>query len=729
MNNDGALMNMFIPSDVSSPFGKPRAKRDRPPSSYFESPDHFAVESPSKSPVCSPLLNRKPFKNFLDMKNKLSKTVAKSTAFFAGHASLEDAAADSDKTIEDPTDIDDDDKENYFSTSNILTAKLASTTNMSPTQNRSAIPNSAANRAIRRIHSMYQTTKERESLNMQDNSHLKNTSIPTFSLDNDLLPRIDEISMDRILLGHHNHEFDEFIIIDCRFNYEYDGGHIAGALNVSTKEDLERNFITNYSKSNKKQLLIFHCEFSLFRGPTMASHLRKCDRSVNRDAYPYLSYPDIVVLEGGYKNFFTKFKSKCSPQGYVEMKDINYEKNCDFQLNKARKDSKLTRAKSHNQFFSDHKQPFIHNRSQSYTTITNEKVLKRQKSNSKFNANNLRMETRLARASTFSNDQSIFTSSSPSTVTSPIFGQFQHNLNCFVDQDFQPPSASFKGSHRKSVSTTIFSSSSTSINSSASSICSDSGFSSTESLAYTSPMGEYSEFFDSKPNLMKHNNESISLLTSNDTPNNESTSVNSTNTTMHTKPTASVLKPVSRKPSGPIPSLPVRSMSNSGTSSNATTLGSNMTIGNTGNANTQAFKFPPKGSRHSLNKVNTSTIKILTPALHSSPIISSPLSTATPVSTVNSALSNNVSSIIDPINDAPVDFTVPFSTKRSYNHSRKPSGSLLSSAGGGLYSFISLDIDEAGEEDDEYCAREEDEDNERRIVSNAFLRNGTTFTG
>ena len=39
----------------------------------------------------------------------------------------------------------------------------------------------------------------------------------------------------------------------------------------------------------------------MFRGPMMAKHLRKCDRMCNYDNYPLLTYPDIAILEGGYK--------------------------------------------------------------------------------------------------------------------------------------------------------------------------------------------------------------------------------------------------------------------------------------------------------------------------------------------------------------------------------------------------------------------------------------------
>jgi rhodanese-related sulfurtransferase len=32
------------------------------------------------------------------------------------------------------------------------------------------------------------------------------------------------------------------MVIDCRFDYEYKGGHIKGAVNIRSPEELERTF-------------------------------------------------------------------------------------------------------------------------------------------------------------------------------------------------------------------------------------------------------------------------------------------------------------------------------------------------------------------------------------------------------------------------------------------------------------------------------------------------------
>lgn len=39
-----------------------------------------------------------------------------------------------------------------------------------------------------------------------------------------------------------------------------------------------------------------------------AQHLRSMDRAVHVSCHPKLFYPDIYILKGGYKEFFTLFK-------------------------------------------------------------------------------------------------------------------------------------------------------------------------------------------------------------------------------------------------------------------------------------------------------------------------------------------------------------------------------------------------------------------------------------
>jgi hypothetical protein len=127
----------------------------------------------------------------------------------------------------------------------------------------------------------------------------------------------------KLVQGEYNDLYDRIIIIDCRFEYEYLGGHIKGALNFPKEDEVDKYFIKDneYHKFAEKLCLVFHCEFSSHRGPKSYKRIRSSDRKINECNYPYLYYPEMYLLEGGYKQFFKDFPELCEPQGYVEMKD------------------------------------------------------------------------------------------------------------------------------------------------------------------------------------------------------------------------------------------------------------------------------------------------------------------------------------------------------------------------------------------------------------------------
>lgn len=185
-----------------------------------------------------------------------------------------------------------------------------------------------------------------------------------------------------VLDKRYDDQIDEYIIIDSRYPYEFEGGHIRYALNVYTKEilyeemfvkrfncktsrmhkfptsvssaclttqshingnnhsvssvsisSLEKSETELYSKpieletsdstckkiENKRVIIIFHCEFSSERGPALLRFLRNQDRSLNEHNYPNLCYPELYLLEGGYKSFYENFKFYCDPQTYKPM--------------------------------------------------------------------------------------------------------------------------------------------------------------------------------------------------------------------------------------------------------------------------------------------------------------------------------------------------------------------------------------------------------------------------
>ncbi|XP_052820208.1 M-phase inducer phosphatase cdc-25.3-like [Mya arenaria] len=60
--------------------------------------------------------------------------------------------------------------------------------------------------------------------------------------------------------------------------------------------------------SEKNHVIVFHCEFSSERGPNMYRHLRSLDRESNKDSNPQLNFPEVYLLEGGYKEFYHQFQ-------------------------------------------------------------------------------------------------------------------------------------------------------------------------------------------------------------------------------------------------------------------------------------------------------------------------------------------------------------------------------------------------------------------------------------
>ncbi|KAF2755778.1 Rhodanese-like protein [Pseudovirgaria hyperparasitica] len=172
----------------------------------------------------------------------------------------------------------------------------------------------------------------------------------------DSLPRITGETLVEVLNGKYSGNFQKQMVIDCRFEYEYEGGHIDGAVNFCEKDQLLQNlFETDSSDGSSRSLLIFHCEYSAHRAPLMAKSIRAKDRMVNENRYPHLSYPEVYILDGGYSSFFTLNRERCFPQCYTKMDSKGHETACEKGMNKLRHRNKLHRAQTF-AFGEDHSQ-------------------------------------------------------------------------------------------------------------------------------------------------------------------------------------------------------------------------------------------------------------------------------------------------------------------------------------------------------------------------------------
>ncbi|RDW85156.1 rhodanese cycle control phosphatase [Coleophoma cylindrospora] len=161
----------------------------------------------------------------------------------------------------------------------------------------------------------------------------------------DCIPRIKKDTLLEVLDGKFDEQFDQRMIIDCRFEYEFEGGHIDGAVNYNDKELLTTQLFQTSLPG--KTLLIFHCEYSAHRAPIMARYVRKQDRTTNAECYPKLTYPEVYILDGGYSSFFQQHRERCFPQDYVEMDAKEHAYTCEREMGRLRQNrTKLSRAQT-----------------------------------------------------------------------------------------------------------------------------------------------------------------------------------------------------------------------------------------------------------------------------------------------------------------------------------------------------------------------------------------------
>ncbi|KAL9940018.1 hypothetical protein V8E36_000723 [Tilletia maclaganii] len=172
--------------------------------------------------------------------------------------------------------------------------------------------------------------------------HFGSLPLPSETGSHDRLQRLSPETMIQLLNGGFDEVVSNYTIIDCRYTYEYAGGHIPGAVNLRTVEEIKDYLLTPRSGlhldsdilpprttagrvgAGDKHVLIFHCEYSQKRAPRMAAALRDIDRSLAQD-WPRCHYPELYILQGGYERFYKQYPAICQPRQYVGEKDPRYE--------------------------------------------------------------------------------------------------------------------------------------------------------------------------------------------------------------------------------------------------------------------------------------------------------------------------------------------------------------------------------------------------------------------
>ncbi|KAL7719092.1 M-phase inducer phosphatase [Entamoeba marina] len=102
----------------------------------------------------------------------------------------------------------------------------------------------------------------------------------------------------------------EVMIFDCRYDYEYQAGHIQNAQKLPKESVMKKMF---FERNQKGVVVVFLCEFSKVRAVNAWKKFREMDREymMQHDGYPSLAYPHTYLLRGGFKKFYSEYPDYC----------------------------------------------------------------------------------------------------------------------------------------------------------------------------------------------------------------------------------------------------------------------------------------------------------------------------------------------------------------------------------------------------------------------------------
>ncbi|KAL4444376.1 hypothetical protein ABPG75_012113 [Micractinium tetrahymenae] len=146
-------------------------------------------------------------------------------------------------------------------------------------------------------------------------------ALPTVDRPDCGFPSVSVRTMrDLLLHGAAAFGLSDYVVVDCRYAYEHQGGRLPGAVHLTTPEELASFLAVPRPCVDywQRTALVFHCEFSTERGPRAAKYVRNKDREAHMHDYPALSHPHVFVLQGGYKAFWKAHSELCEG-GYTPM--------------------------------------------------------------------------------------------------------------------------------------------------------------------------------------------------------------------------------------------------------------------------------------------------------------------------------------------------------------------------------------------------------------------------
>lgn len=90
------------------------------------------------------------------------------------------------------------------------------------------------------------------------------------------LKSISVHTMAKLVRGEYAGDVASVRVVDCRYPYEFEGGHIVGAENLYNKEEILTKLVNTKTEvaavqpdGPKRNIIVFHCEFSSERGPKL----------------------------------------------------------------------------------------------------------------------------------------------------------------------------------------------------------------------------------------------------------------------------------------------------------------------------------------------------------------------------------------------------------------------------------------------------------------------------
>jgi hypothetical protein len=121
------------------------------------------------------------------------------------------------------------------------------------------------------MHQVSETTRLNPSPPPDDLDSLSGSMLPT--VPRPKIPDLKCIEMQTLcslMDGSWKDKFSKFIVVDCRFGYEYSGGHVRSAVHCPEPKDVITQFFKDPPPmSSLPVCVVFHCEFSKNRAPKM----------------------------------------------------------------------------------------------------------------------------------------------------------------------------------------------------------------------------------------------------------------------------------------------------------------------------------------------------------------------------------------------------------------------------------------------------------------------------